>query len=424
MSVDTHPTAHRDDTPEAPAAPDSGPAAGIIAGSLAAGLATALLLSLVVFPGATESVITGSILLGFGLGWLLLAVRAARWAFVPAAGMTTIGLVLIAVAPGNDAMTTLNWVWPPAAVALSVWVFMRIRGSRGRWLVIPVLGVLALAAVGATAENVAEHHDVIGAPGESYRVNGRRLHLDCRGTGGPTVVLFNGLGENSASWDRITGPVAGTARVCAYDRAGQGRSEEAAHPQDGVAAAADLHDLLAAAHLTGPYVLAGHSTGGTYAMTYAARYPDQVAGMVLLDSSSPEQLTRMPAYAGQYAVMRRGFALLPTISRLGLGRMLSGATPHAARNMRDELSVALDVFTQAQALTTLDGRPLAVLTASDSLGDAGWAGAQDQLARLSTDVVHRTVNSTHAGLLADESPAADSARAITEVIRAVRYRSA
>ena len=140
-------------------------------------------------------------------------------------------------------------------------------------------------------------------------------------------MLFNGLGEISASWARIAGPVAETTRVCAYDRAGQGWSEDAEHPQDGVAAAKDLHTLLAAAGETGPFVLVGHSTGGTYAMTYAARYPEQVAGMVLLDSSSPEQLTRIPAYAGQYAVMRRGLALLPTLARLGLGRAGPGLPP-------------------------------------------------------------------------------------------------
>ena len=68
-------------------------------------------------------------------------------------------------------------------------------------------------------------------------------------------------------------------------------------------------------------MLVGHSTGGTYAMTYAARYPEQVAGLVLLDSSSPEQFTAMPAFAGQYAVLRRAYSLMPTLSRLGLGQV-------------------------------------------------------------------------------------------------------
>jgi pimeloyl-ACP methyl ester carboxylesterase len=185
----------------------------------------------------------------------------------------------------------------------------------------------------------------------------------------------------------------------------------------------------------GPFVLVGHSTGGTYAMTYAARYPEQVAGLVLLDSSSPEQFTRMPDYRGQYAVMRRGLALLPTLDRLGVAWLFPGSdlpaaaaaevnalssTARAARNGRDELSVIPEVFTQAQALTTLHDRPLAVLTASENLTTDGWSRAQDALAGLSTDALHRTVRSTHAGLLEDAHPASESVRAITEVISSVR----
>ena len=262
--------------------------------------------------------------------------------------------------------------------------------------------MLALASIGATYDNIARTGDqaTFAAPGKLYDVGGHRLHLDCHGHGSPTVVLSNGLGEVSASWARITAPVAATTRVCAYDRAGQGWSDEAASPQDGVQSAEDLHTLLAEAGEHGPYVLVGHSTGGTYAMTYAARYPEQVAGLVLLDSSSPEQFTRMPAYPGQYAVMRRAYALLPTLSRLGLGHLVPATShlpaadaarvtaitsaPQAYRNQRDEVSVIPEVFAQAQALTTFGNRPLAVLTASaTSTGTDGWVGAQDQLAALS-----------------------------------------
>jgi pimeloyl-ACP methyl ester carboxylesterase len=447
MSVDIHPTGHRGDTVAPPAAAKSGPVARIIAGSLAAGVAAALMLTLVVFAGGTESVITGSVLAGFAFGWALIAsltsrytTRPQRWAVVPAAFMGATGVALLVFAPGYDSMTWLSWVWPPVVLVMAVWMFVQVRRSvtgAGRRMLIPVVAILGLASLGTTYENIVERSDqgTYPAPGKSYQVNGHRLHLDCRGHGGPTVVLSNGLGEISASWVRIADQVDQTTRVCAYDRPGQGWSEETTRPQDGVAAAKDLHTLLAAAGETGPFVLVGHSTGGTYAMTYAARYPEQVAGMVLLDSSSPYQLTKIAAYSGQYVVMRRGLALLPTLARLGLARL--APTPHlpapaagqvkaltstakATRNGRDEISVAPRVFAQAQALTSLGTRPLAVLTTSESLSGAGWADAQDQLAALSTNRVHRTVDSTHAGLIDDKEPAAQSVRAINEVVFAVR----
>jgi pimeloyl-ACP methyl ester carboxylesterase len=164
-------------------------------------------------------------------------------------------------------------------------------------------------------------------PGTSYDVGGYRLHLNCAGTGSPTVVLENGLGETSPVWDRITSAAGRTTRVCAYDRAGQGWSGDAPTPQDGLQIAADLHTLLDRAHESGPYVLVGHSTGGAYALTYAARYPAEVAGMVLLDSASPYQFTALPDYAGSYAASRRLSTVLPSLARLGLARVVPSSAP-------------------------------------------------------------------------------------------------
>ena len=450
MTVQTHPTSRLHRTPEPTRnAPKRRPAGRTIVASIIAGAVAALVLALVVFAGGTEATITGALLLGFGFGWALMATltvrrtrQPQRWAIVPAVAMGGTGATLVAFDPNNQTLTTLTWVWPPLMVALAGWTFVQMRRSvtgKARWVLTPVLAVLVLASMGATYANIAGTRDqsTIAAPGKLYDVGGHRLHLDCHGHGSPTVVLSNGLGGVSAGWARITARVAATTRVCAYDRAGQGWSEDAVSPRDGVQSAEDLHTLLDVAGEHGPYVLVGHSTGGTYAMTYAARYPQQVAGMVLLDSSSPEQFTQMPAFSGQYTMMMRPtYSLMPTLSRLGAGQIpvtshLPAAdaakvtaitsAPKYYQNQRDEVSVIPEVFAQAQALTTLGDRPLAVLTASaTSTGTDGWVGAQDQLAVLSTNSVHRTVHSTHEGLLEDVRPAAASVRAITQVISSVR----
>lgn len=427
---------------------DGTPVGRVVASSLAAGGVAALILVLVVVPGAPEHVITGSLQLAFGFGWAMLAVLSGRltsqpqrWSTVPAVVMGTMGTALLVFAPRDAALTVLNWVWPPVMLALVAWSAVKMPAAlkgRGRWLIAAVLAGLAVASVGAVTANIAETNtrQSYPAPGKMVQVGDHRLHLDCRGEGGPTVVLFNGLGEFSGSWARVTDQLNGTARVCSYDRAGQGWSDDAPTAQDGVAAADDLHLLLAEAGERGPYLLAGHSIGGTYAMTFAAQYPGQVAGMVLLDSSSPEQMTAIPSYPGQYAVMLRGLAMGPTLARVGLGPLFSSgsnlpaesgqqvqaltSTARAARNARDEIAIVPEVFKQAQALTTLNGAPLAVLATSESLATEGWGAAQDNLEELSANRTHWDVESTHAGLIEDEHGADESSRAITEVVAAVR----
>ena len=257
MSVDTNTTQGREHI-DSPPLPKSVPLARVIAASLIAGAVSALVLVLVVFPGATESVITGSALLAFGFGWAMMRVLSARmtshpqrWATIPAVAMTATGAGLLVFSPQDATLSTLNWAWPPAMLALAGWMFVQMRRAvpgRGRWLLTPVVVFLAVASIGAAAENVVADRieSTYPAPGKTY-AGDHRLHLNCEGTGGPTVVLFNGMGEFSASWARITDPVSTTTRVCAYDRAGQGWSDDVASPQDGVTAARDLHAVLAAA---------------------------------------------------------------------------------------------------------------------------------------------------------------------------------
>jgi pimeloyl-ACP methyl ester carboxylesterase len=129
---------------------------------------------------------------------------------------------------------------------------------------------------------------------------GRRMYLECRGEGGPTVVLEAGYRNNAELWDTVALP-AGTAgdavwpgvaaftRVCAYDRPGTigdlvSRSDPVPQPRTAADAVSDLHALMTAAKVPGPYVLVGHSVGGLIVRLYASTYPDEVAGLVLVDA--------------------------------------------------------------------------------------------------------------------------------------------
>ena len=427
------------------------PFAVVVAASMLTGLVTTLVLVLVVFAGATEPVITGAGLVGLASGWALLALlttrwtsQPQRWAAVPAAIMAVTGVALLAVSPGNGTLTAAGWVWPPAALVLAVWMARAARRAttgRSHWLLYPVIALVTVTAVGGAVETITLAHDHVryAMTGALYDVGGHRLHLSCTGTGSPTVVLENGLSETSPLWSAVTAQVSATTRICAYDRAGQGWSDDADGPQDGLAVATDLHTLLARAGEHSPYVLAGHSSGGTLAMTYAARYPAQVAGMVLLDSSSPHQYTDQPDFAGTYAMMRRVLPVMPALARVGALHLVpaSAATalspsaaaqvqafatsPRGANNMRDEQAQLRNVFTQAQTLTTFDPKPLAVVTARENAdGTKGWAAAQDRMAALSTNSTHWTADTTHVGLLDDAKGSTDSVRAITAVISAVR----
>ena len=254
-------------------------------------------------------------LLAFGLGWALMAVLSTRmtsqpqrWAAVPAVVMGATGLGppdplprrrrshrgRLDLAPGDGGARGLD-VRPDAPCTST---------GRGRWLVTPVLVVLAVASIGATTENVllAPRPRRLPRPGPDLR-GGRppaapRLPRPGRPHGRalqrPRRVLRLLGQDHRPGQHHRPGSAPTTAPVRAGARTPQSPGRRRPPPRT-------CTSCWPRPARKAPYVLVGHSTGGPYALTYAAQYPEQVAGMVLLDSSSPEQLTGIPSYAGQYA---------------------------------------------------------------------------------------------------------------------------
>ena len=424
----------------------------IVAGSILGGLILALVLSIIVFGGATEPIISGSVLLAFALGWTMLAWlssrrtdQSQRWAYVPAIFMGVLGLAHLVIRPSDGVLRAFGWVWPIAAAGLAIWMIIQSRRSLHSWsrrgIIYPVLAVLLLAAVGGAYETIRETLDqsAYAMPGQLIDVGGHKLHISCTGSGTPTVILEAGLGQPAAMMSGWIQPgVATETQVCVYDRAGMGWSELAETPRDGVAIATDLHTLLDRAEIDGPYVLAGHSSGGVYVQVFAAQYPDEVAGLVLLDSQPPDAIANLPGYAGEYEGIRRSTALFPSAARLGVGRLAypsasAGLPPEAwaearallstgrhNRGYRDDAVGLKAALSQAQALTSLGDKPLIVVTAAEDAHD-GWLPLQEKMAGFSTNSVQRVIqDASHASLIEDESDSANAIDAILDVVEAVR----
>jgi pimeloyl-ACP methyl ester carboxylesterase len=329
----------------------------------------------------------------------------------------------------------------PFVIRLSGVSTRRIIQWIGKALVGLIVALLALAVVGAIYQAIATERAarVYPPPGEMVDVGGHSLHIKCVGQGSPTVVLDGGSGEMSADWVLVQREVSGTTRVCAYDRAGMGWSEVGPEPRDARRISGELHALLAEAGIEGPYVLVGHSFGGLYAQTYAARYPDKVAGVALVDSSQPDQFTHQPVARDSYEPQKQIFAVSSLLARLGIVRLLyklSPAPPDLPRQQRGqidalspstrqvstyalELRATPQTTTQTRSLRSLGDKPLAVVTAGTQ--EPGWLDLQDDLATLSSNSMHRVVEgATHTSLMYDRSDAQASSAAIVEVVAAVR----
>jgi pimeloyl-ACP methyl ester carboxylesterase len=205
----------------------------------------------------------------------------------------------------------INYIVIPAIVVLALVLaacgVLRqiIRLRRGeysrvrKWALTIMLWPVALLCITvawlAAFNAIALFHYRHPPRGNIYRVNGRRMRLQCMGQGSPTIVLEAGGGKDGLTWAGIQPKLALHTQVCSYDRAGLGWSDPGPSPRDPDHVAAELHGLLASAHIHMPVLLMGHSMGGLFIRDYAAHYPTQVAGLVFEDSSTPLQ-NRQPAY--------------------------------------------------------------------------------------------------------------------------------
>ena len=130
-------------------------------------------------------------------------------------------------------------------------------------------------------------------PGKLVDIGGYRLHIQSAGTGQPTVILDAGMGASSIDWFLVQSEIAKFTRVCAYDRAGYGWSDAGPNPRTSQQIVNELHTLLETAKIPPPYILVGHSFGGINLRLYANQYPDEVAGIVLVDASHEEQMQKL-----------------------------------------------------------------------------------------------------------------------------------
>jgi len=167
----------------------------------------------------------------------------------------------------------------------------------GRGLAALTAAVVLLAGSGIAYQWTRSAGDLrrFPPPGRLIDVGGFRLHLLCEGSGEPTVVMDAGLGDSYLTWQSIQPLAARSTRVCSYDRAGLGYSDPGPRPRDSRRIVAELHALLQHARLPGPYILVGHSFGGFNTRLFAYTYPEEVAGLVLVDASHEDQWRLFPA---------------------------------------------------------------------------------------------------------------------------------
>jgi pimeloyl-ACP methyl ester carboxylesterase len=208
-------------------------------------------------------------------------------------------------------------------------------------------------------------------------IGGYLLKINCTGNGSPTVILEAGLGDVSIEWSRVQPEIAKFARVCSYDRAGYGSSDAGPMPRTSQQIAKELHTLLQNAREAPPYLLVGHSFGGYNVRVFNGNYPDEVTGIVLVDSTQEDQYElSSPAwgkfYSSELRRQKRQAMWAPVFVDLGVARWMHGARLSGnaylilqskyLRARASELEAIKTSAEQARAAGNISDKPLIVLT--------------------------------------------------------------
>ena len=273
---------------------------------------------------------------------------------------------------------------------------------------------------------------------------GRKMHLECRGTGSPTVVLVGGLRASAEDWSiadksapAVFPEVSKFTRVCAYDRPGTpvgekpSRSDAVPQPTTARDAVADLHALLSAAGETGPYVLVGHSYGGLVVRLYASTYPKDVSGLVLVDALS--EGLRDAETPGQWVIQRKliegdvreSLALYPALERIDTDRSFDQV--RAAPPLRSIHLVVLSADRpwgpQIPSMIAAGKLPRDVPPDFGYVTDAAQKKAQERLAKFVPNAKHITnTNSGHEIHKEQPQLVIDAIRGVVEAVRSEKRR--
>jgi len=329
-----------------------------------------------------------------------------------------------------------------------------------RWIKRLVISVVALALLLVLAalvyQAIASALDArrFPPPGKLVDAGGYRLHINSAGEGSPTVILDAGWSDSSLVWCLVQPEVARFTRVCSYDRAGLGWSDASATPRHSLQIVRELHTILKNAAIPGPYVLVGHSFGGYNVRLFAHEYPQEVAGLVLVDAAHEDQWPRLPESVKRlFLQMQQQLWDGRPWSKFGIIRLfymrpnpklplavqaadvaLRSRTPYLDTVSREWDLIPHESADQVRAASSLPSVPLVVLTAGQH-GDqpppgvsaedfAQWNSRlqemQADLASRCPNSVHLTItNSTHVIQLDQPAAVVD---AIRQVVTAVREK--